>query len=414
MLYPRRRWYPFSPKPVLWFAWLCCRLLGLLFGIRREGLDKLPRGSLFVIAPHVNFLDPIFILATLPRPPHFIADSYFVFKNPFLAWLMWMAGVVPVDRKKKDAYAVRQFLRLLAKGEICAFFPEGSRSINARVSHPMTSAVKLIAKSRAPVAILALEGAYDAWPRWDPAPRLPWGRVKVRLADLYSRGWITQAPRSLNDVYDFKKKINLKAEQRRLRNSLAKAALNETNAVNLLRKNRPEQLTRYLCFCPQCAHPVGLTWEPLRRILQCGHCGLELKVQHDGISRLVQGLPELSHSLDYWFDAMEQALRQKNPQELLLACKLSAIIKILDQEDGEPEPASMRLDQSGLALQINSGQMFQIPIETAAKGSAKGSDVLEIAHDNRMIDLISADGHAIAWLILARKLAGWRDYFSEH
>ncbi|MBI2069753.1 MAG: 1-acyl-sn-glycerol-3-phosphate acyltransferase [Elusimicrobia bacterium] len=413
MLYPKRRWYPHAPAFCRWFCWVGCRLIGRLFGLKSEGLEHLAKGPALIIAPHVNFLDPIFALATMPRPPRFIGDAFFTFSNPLLAWVMWLAGVVPVDRSRPDPYALRQYLRLMSHGELCVLFPEGARSLHGEVMPPMTQAVKLIAKLKIPVATVALEGAYDSWPRWDPQIRQPWGRVRVRFVEMLKTGESPRLNGKPQDVYDRRRGIDVESERREIRRSLDQAARGEPEATVLTRRGRPQAVPRLLCFCPECAQPSGLAWNHKTKLLTCSRCLLELRVLKHGLAARRATGDETPRSIAAWFHQMQNALRNKNSEDLTVASKVSARVREnTDESDAPFEPASVRIDQHGLAFR-NSQLMLHVPLKFAAKGSTKGSDVLDIPYAGRQITLISDEGHAVTWLILIRRLAGWPDYFSE-
>lgn len=185
LLNPPRHWYPYAPSIARWLCWTISRAICIAFGVKIENMEKLPaKGPLLAMAPHANYLDPIFLFGAMPRPALFLADSFFIFLNPITAWLTWMAAAIPVNRKQSDPYSLRQFLRELARGELCAFFPEGARTLDGRILAPMMQAAKLAAKVQTPVALFSMNGTYDLWPRWDPRPRFLRRRVTVRFERL--------------------------------------------------------------------------------------------------------------------------------------------------------------------------------------------------------------------------------------
>ncbi|MBI4369650.1 MAG: 1-acyl-sn-glycerol-3-phosphate acyltransferase [Elusimicrobia bacterium] len=416
MLYPKRHWFAHSPAFFRWSCWFLARIVGLIFNVRREGLEKLPKGGFLAIAPHVNFLDSIFIWATFPRPPHFIGDAHFLLQNPFLAWLIWAAGVVPVNRIGSDPYAVRKYLRLMAHGDICVIFPEGARSLNAQPIQPMIQATKLISKLKVPVITVALEGAYDAWPRWDAKIRLPRGRLRVRFVEYLRTGSSNEAhsskPPSLAAVFNHKNKINVGHERQKILDSLKRAAEGEAAAIQLERPGRPQEIPRLLLFCPACASTASLEWQEARRNIQCAKCHFALHIKDNKLGSFSQGQHGPYLTIDRWFNKAIEALAGKNPNELLLATKLKTQIAETADEKAPVWPASMRLDKNGLALRTDQGTTV-IPLSVAANGLLEGSDLLIISYKNSTISLISEEGLAPAWIILARRLANLHDLFSE-
>ncbi len=97
-----------------------------------EGLRNVPRrGPLLVVCNHPNgLIDPLLILAHLPRPARFLGAGM-LWSYPLLRPFLWLGGVVPVYRKK-DGADTRQntdtfakcFAVLKGNGAI-AMFPEG-------------------------------------------------------------------------------------------------------------------------------------------------------------------------------------------------------------------------------------------------------------------------------------------------
>lgn len=57
-----------------------------------------------------------------------------LFKNDFLAWLLYSSGNIPVDRKSKDRQVLfRGTFEALARGGAVALFPEGTSYTEPRI-----------------------------------------------------------------------------------------------------------------------------------------------------------------------------------------------------------------------------------------------------------------------------------------
>ena len=74
-------------------------------------------------------------------------------------------------------------LRRLEGGRAVLIFPEGSRTTDGRVAPFKRGVAVLVKRSRCPVVPVALEGAYEAWPRSRRLPR--W--LGHRVAVMYGR-----------------------------------------------------------------------------------------------------------------------------------------------------------------------------------------------------------------------------------
>ncbi len=116
------------------------RLLVRIFfrSVEVEGLENLPRdGGGIIVSWHPNALiDPVLILACMPRPVVFGARSG-LFRWPLLGWLMRSVGTVPIhrtqDRANLDPEArhaanlrsLDALAKAVAEGGFSCLFPEG-------------------------------------------------------------------------------------------------------------------------------------------------------------------------------------------------------------------------------------------------------------------------------------------------
>lgn len=119
--------------------------------IEVEGLERVPgRGPLLVVANHVNgLLDPMLVLATLPRVPRFLGKSglwEIPLLRPFLAW----ARVIPVYRPSdpgvdpsRNAETFAAAAAVLAAGGAVAVFPEGKSHDEPGLAQLKTGAARI-------------------------------------------------------------------------------------------------------------------------------------------------------------------------------------------------------------------------------------------------------------------------------
>ena len=100
----------------------------LVFRLRAQGLENLPRSGGYVLAAnHNSNLDPWPLgLPLFPRRQlRFMAKSELYW--PPLSLLLTAAGAFPVRRGERDAAAIRTATELCRAGEIVVMFPEGTR-----------------------------------------------------------------------------------------------------------------------------------------------------------------------------------------------------------------------------------------------------------------------------------------------
>jgi len=152
-------------------------LFTVFFRFRRFGHHRLPAsGPCLIVANHQSYLDPpILGLCLRGRMIHPIAREG-LFENRLLAPVITALNAIPVkEGGEADVGAMREALRRLEEGKVVCLFPEGSRTPDGAVHDFQRGAALLIRRAKAPVTPIAIEGAFDAWPRTRSWPRL-WGQ----------------------------------------------------------------------------------------------------------------------------------------------------------------------------------------------------------------------------------------------
>lgn len=131
-------------------------LFRLLFGLRIEGLENVPRqGSALVVSNHVHNADPIIIIAAFSRPILFMAKKE-VFAVPGVGWFARFCGAFPVDRGNADRVALRTAEKLLKEGMLVGVFPEGTRSTTGGLKQPYPGVAMIASRTGAPVIPAAI------------------------------------------------------------------------------------------------------------------------------------------------------------------------------------------------------------------------------------------------------------------
>ncbi len=164
--------------PLRFIDWV---LVNTLYRIRKQGLEHVPRDdAALLVCNHVSFMDPLILMACVPRPVRFVMD-YRIYRLPLLQPLFRMAGAIPIAGHNQDhALLQRAFDAIdaaLADGEVVCIFPEGGLSADGDVA-PFRSGVERILDRRpVPVVPVALSGLWGSvFSRRDTAldrPRLP-------------------------------------------------------------------------------------------------------------------------------------------------------------------------------------------------------------------------------------------------
>jgi 1-acyl-sn-glycerol-3-phosphate acyltransferase len=135
----------------------------LRLGLRMRvfGLGNVPkRGGALVICNHVDWFDPILLMAALPRPILWMAKKEMM-ALPVLSRIAQIAGAFPVDRGRPDRAALRHAQELLGDGMLVGMFPEGTRSSTGSLKEPFPGASLVAVRSNAPIIPCALVGTVD-------------------------------------------------------------------------------------------------------------------------------------------------------------------------------------------------------------------------------------------------------------
>ena len=108
-------------------------LFTILFHPKIIGKKNIPKEGNYILAGnHTRWLDPIMLIAIIPRQVHFLAkDSLFKgITKPFLIG----AGAIPVNRKIHDHNALENAIKTLKEEKVIGIFPEGT--INRKKETP--------------------------------------------------------------------------------------------------------------------------------------------------------------------------------------------------------------------------------------------------------------------------------------
>jgi 1-acyl-sn-glycerol-3-phosphate acyltransferase len=152
-----------------WLLWVCFRtFFWLLTGLRVEGAEHLPAsGPVLVASNHLNNFDPLILDCVLRRPVAWLAKIE-LFRAPALAAFLRLFWTIPLDRGGADRQALRAALDRLARGQVLAIFPEGTRSRAASMRRGLVGVGMLAVRSGAPILPIGIAGSerpLRLWPR---------------------------------------------------------------------------------------------------------------------------------------------------------------------------------------------------------------------------------------------------------
>ncbi|MCH5372704.1 MAG: 1-acyl-sn-glycerol-3-phosphate acyltransferase [Planctomycetes bacterium] len=153
----------------------------LLFSIRCRGRDNIPaEGGALVCSNHQSFFDPVLVGLGFNRRLNYLARKT-LFRFPGFRWLIEFLDAIPIDREGGGLGGLKETLKRLKRGELVLIFPEGTRTRDGEVAPLKPGFVALARRSKTPLLPVAMDGAYDAWPRDARFPRR--SRVHVWIGE---------------------------------------------------------------------------------------------------------------------------------------------------------------------------------------------------------------------------------------
>ncbi len=160
-----RLWYQF-------LRWLIYLVGVLAYGLRYSGRENIPeKGPVLVVSNHQSHFDPPLVGTGCMRRMNYLARETLFHFAP-LAWLIRSVDAIPIDRDGLGLNGIKESLRRLKRGEMVLIFPEGTRTRDGEVAPFRPGFTVLAARSKAWILPVAIEGAFDAWPRSQSLPRL--------------------------------------------------------------------------------------------------------------------------------------------------------------------------------------------------------------------------------------------------
>jgi 1-acyl-sn-glycerol-3-phosphate acyltransferase len=148
---------------------------------RIDGLEKVPPdGPGIVMINHIAFVDPLVVLANLPRNVVPLAKIE-AFHYPVIGIFPKIWAAIPVMREGFDRQAIKQALRVLGAGELLLMAPEGTRNPSLRDARE--GVAYLGAKSGAPIIPVVVTGT-EGFPSISPS-RWRGEGAHIRVGSLF-------------------------------------------------------------------------------------------------------------------------------------------------------------------------------------------------------------------------------------
>jgi 1-acyl-sn-glycerol-3-phosphate acyltransferase len=144
----------------------------MFFRLRVVGREHWPaEGGGLVCSNHQSYFDPPLVGLTCDRRMNYLArDS--LLRIPGLKQLILFLDAIPIDREGGGLAGLKETLKRLKAGELVLIFPEGTRTHDGEVAPLKPGFIAVARRSRVPLVPVALDGAFQSWPRTSRFPRL--------------------------------------------------------------------------------------------------------------------------------------------------------------------------------------------------------------------------------------------------
>ena len=123
----------------------------------REHISK--EGSIVLAGNHTSWLDPLLLIAVVPRKVHFLAKIE-LFKG-IEGFVVRNMGCIPVNRKIHDKDSLKSAKDVLKTGEVIGIFPEGTINRTDDIVMPFKiGAVKMSSDTDSLLVPFVITGKY--------------------------------------------------------------------------------------------------------------------------------------------------------------------------------------------------------------------------------------------------------------
>ena len=128
------------------------------------------KGSAIIASNHVSFYDPPVVGGNARRQFYYFARDT-LFKG-LLGRIISSIGTIPVNRDTADIKSLKAIFKVLKNGGAIMIFPEGTRSLDGKLSAPKPGAGMIACKSKAKVVPARIFGTFEVWGRHSKLPHL--------------------------------------------------------------------------------------------------------------------------------------------------------------------------------------------------------------------------------------------------
>ncbi|WP_156299739.1 AMP-binding protein [Streptobacillus canis] len=184
-------------------------LFKLYFRIDIKNSDKIKNEQQIFIANHESFIDGLALSLLIPKEisekTYTLAINWY-FKNAFMNFFAKHSNILLLDIDKNIKGTIESVASALKQGKNIFIFPEGTRTKDGKLG-PFKKVFAILSKElNVPVTCLKIDGAFEAYSRYDKFPKPKKLGVKVL-------GQIKPGDLSYNEIVDAARNMYLEDEK---------------------------------------------------------------------------------------------------------------------------------------------------------------------------------------------------------
>lgn len=175
--------------------------------VKIHGRKNIPKkGAVLVLSNHQSYLDPMLCQMASARGFWYIARDT-LYDEPIFGRMLAKLHTIPIRRGEADIASMRKIIEKLKNGQAVGLFPEGTRTLDGKISAIKPGVSLLSRRTGAPVVPAVIDGAFECWPKKQKRPKF-FCKGIVKFAEPIS----AESIKEMGDV-EFAKRLTTQLRQ---------------------------------------------------------------------------------------------------------------------------------------------------------------------------------------------------------